>query len=166
MRYSRAVAAWALGLSLLWTGAAAGQQPVSPDAFAAAKQMVEASKAADQMKTLLPLLMQQLKPVVAQGRPEVERDYDKIVPLMLEAMNSRVQEFSDAMATIYARNFTADELRQITAFYETPVGQKFLTRMGPIAQDALVVGQKFGQEIAKDLRERVVEELRKRGHNI
>jgi hypothetical protein len=57
MRHSRAVAAWALGLSLLWAGAAAGQQVVPSEAFAAAKQMVEASKAADQMKTLLPLLM-------------------------------------------------------------------------------------------------------------
>ena len=29
-----------------------------------------------------------------------------------------------------------------------------------------LVGQKFGQEIAKDLQGRIVEELRKRGHNI
>jgi hypothetical protein len=30
----------------------------------------------------------------------------------------------------------------------------------------MTMGQKFGQELAGDLRNRIIEELRKRGHNI
>jgi hypothetical protein len=72
----------------------------------------------------------------------------------------------DGIALIYARNFTADELRQLTAFYRGPIGQKFLEKMPQIAQESMAMGQKFGQELAGNLRDRIIEELRKRGHNI
>jgi hypothetical protein len=112
------------------------------------------------------MIMQQLKPTIVQGRPEVERDFDVILPQVVEAMRARSDAFVDAIAVIYAHNFTADELRQLTAFYRGPVGQKFLEKMPLIAQERMTMGQKFGQELAGDLRNRIIEELRKRGHNI
>jgi hypothetical protein len=38
--------------------------------------------------------------------------------------------------------------------------------MPTIAQESMTMGQKFGQEIAVELRTRMIEELRKRGHDI
>jgi uncharacterized protein len=70
------------------------------------------------------------------------------------------------VAAVYARNFTADELRQVTAFYRTPVGQKMLEKLPAITQESMTVGQKFGQSVAAELRTRMIEELRKRGHKI
>jgi hypothetical protein len=146
---------------------AAAQSPApAPDAVAAARELVTASRAADQLKTILPLLMQQLKPAIVQGRAEVARDFDAIMPQLIESMKARSEAFADGMALIYARNFTADELRQLTDFYRGPIGQKFLEEMPVVAQESLALGQKFGQEIAGDLRNRMIEELRKRGHNI
>lgn len=145
---------------------AAYSQAAPPDAIAAARELVEASKTTDQFKTLMPLIMQQLKPVVVQGRPAVERDYDKILPLMMEMANQQVGQFADAVATIYASNFTADELRQVTAFYRTPAGEKFREKTGVIAQQSMAAGQKFGEQLMQDLQTRMKEELRKRGHKI
>jgi hypothetical protein len=107
MRHLGTIAAGVLAAVLL-CAAPARSQSVSPEAMAAAKELVEASQAGDQFKTLLPLIMQQLKPVVVQGRPAVERDYDKIVPLMMEAANEQVGKFAEATAVIYASNFSAD----------------------------------------------------------
>jgi uncharacterized protein len=168
--YRRAVSI-AVALSILslasWSGRpAAAQSAPSPDAVAAARELVTASRAADQLKTLLPLFMQQLKPAIVQGRAEVARDYDAIMPQLIESMNARSEAFAEGVATVYAHNFTADELHQLTAFYRGPVGQKFLERMPAIAQESLAMGQKFGQEIAGELRSRMIEELRKRGHSI
>ena len=114
----------------------------------------------------MPMLMQQLKPAITQGRPEVERDYDAMVPQMLAAADTRMGEFTGAIAVIYASHFTVDELRQLTAFYRGPVGQKFLQIMPRIMQDSMTIGQKFGESIALDTRNRMIEELRKRGHKI
>jgi hypothetical protein len=150
---------------VLSAGPAAPQSP-SVDAMAAARDLVAASRSTDQIKALLPLIVQQIKPLVVQNRPEVERDFDQLMPLMLEMMNSQLGAFTEALTQIYARNFTADELRQVQAFYHTPVGQKLLDRMPAIAQESMALGQKVGQAIAGELKGRVIEELRKRGHNI
>jgi hypothetical protein len=85
---------------------------------------------------------------------------------MMEVMNGKLTGFAEAVAVIYARNFAADELRQVTAFYRGPIGQKFLEKMPVITQESMAMGNKFGQEIAAELRNRMVEELRKKGHNI
>lgn len=153
-------------VALLAFGRPAAAQTAAPDATAAAKELVEAMRATDQLKVLMPMLMQQLKPAIAQGRPEVERDYDAMVPQMLAAVDARMGEFTGAIAVLYASHFTADELRQLTAFYRGPVGQKFLLIMPKIMQDSMTIGQKFGESIALDTRNRMIEELRKRGHRI
>lgn len=155
----------ALAAMVLSAFPAIAQAP-SEDAMRAARELVAASRAGDQIKTLLPLMMQQIKPMIVQNRPEVERDFDKIMPLLLGLINSHVEQFADAIAQIYARNFTVGELQQIKAFYQTPAGQKLLDRTPAIAQESMALGQKVGQGIAEELRNRAIQELRKRGHNI
>jgi uncharacterized protein len=154
-----------LAVTLLSGNAAAAQTP-SPDVVAAAHELVVTMRAADQLKTLLPIIMQQLKPAIVQGRPQVERDYDAVMPLILEGITARGGEFVDLVAAVYARNFTADEIRQVTAFYRSPVGQKFLEKMPVVTQESFAAGQKWGQAVAAEMRNRIIEELRKRGHNI
>ena len=154
-----------LAALVLVAGPASPQSP-SAETMAAAKELVAASRADEQIKTLLPLIFQQLKPMIVQGRREVERDFDKLMPLMLELMSSRMDEFADAMTLVYARNFTVAELQQIQAFYQTPAGRKLLERMPVVAQESMALGQKVGQAIAKDMQDRIIQELRKRGHNI
>jgi len=153
-------------IALLAFGRPGLSQTASPEATAAAKELVEAMRATDQLKLVMPMLMQQLKPAIVQGRPEVERDYDAIVPQMLAAADARMGEFASSIAAIYATHFTADELRQLAGFYRGPVGQKFLQIMPRIMQDSMTIGQKFGESIALDTRNRMIEELRKRGHKI
>jgi hypothetical protein len=149
----------------LLTAPARAQSP-APEARASARELVETMRTVDQMRLIMPMILQQLKPAIVQGRPEVERDFDLSLPLVLEAMNVRLGELVDAIALIYATNFSADELRQVTAFYRTPVGQKFLEKLPAVTQQSLAIGQKFGQQLAGDLRERMVEQLRKKGHSI
>jgi hypothetical protein len=141
-------------------------QSPSADTIRAARELVVASRAGDRIKTLLPLIVQQIKPMIVQNRPEVERDLDQIMPLMLELINSRIEQFTDTMAQIYARNFTVDELRQIQAFYQSPTGQKLLDRTPAIAHESMALAQSIGQGIGNELRDRAVNELRKRGHKI
>jgi hypothetical protein len=154
-----------LAATLLYGGPAAAQTP-PPDALAAAKELVVTMRAADQLKNLFPIIMQQLKPAIVQGRPQVEKDYDAIMPALVEGMLARSGELIDLMADVYARNFTAAEIRQISAFYRGPVGQKFLEKMPAITQESMAAGQKWGQTVAGEMRGRIIEELRKRGHNI
>lgn len=165
MRRSMSMIAAALAVVLV-TARPAFPQAASPDAVAAAKELVQTMGGADQVKTVLPVIMQQLKAVMAQGRPAIERDFDQITPLLLDAFNRESDAFTGLVAEIYAQNFTGDEIRQVTAFYKTPAGRKFLEKMPSLVQQSMTMGQKFAQKLMQDMQSRMTEELRKRGHNI
>jgi len=156
------LAGW-LAVTLISVGPAPAQ---SPDAVAAAKELMTTMKSVDQFKAIMPSLMNALKPAIVQNRPEVARDFDAFVPKLLESMNARMNEMLDTVAAIYARNFTAAELNEIIAFYRGPTGQKFVQRQGGIMQESMAAGQKWGQELGAELQRRMTDELRKKGHNI
>ena len=160
---------WMLTVCLIvcWFAAVpARAQTPSPDAVAAAHELIVTMRSVDFFKTIMPTLMQGLKPAIVQNRPQVERDYDAIVPLLLEGMNARLNEVMEQIAAVYARNFTADELREAVAFYRGPTGQKFVQKLPAITQESILIGQRWAQSVGGELRGRMIDELRKRGHNI
>jgi hypothetical protein len=87
-------------------------QSPSPDAEAAARELVDTMKLPDQFKAVLPTIIQHLKPAIVQNRPEVGRDFDAMMPVVQEKMAARLGELSNAMAAVYASNFTAAGLLQ------------------------------------------------------
>jgi hypothetical protein len=138
----------------------------APDAMAAARSLVTTMKLADQYKALLPAIMLGLRPALTQDRPEIERDYDAMMPALAEAFTPYYAAMVDGVATVYANNFTAAELGEIEAFYRQPVGQKMLDKLPAIGQQALAVGQEIGRKAAEDLRQRLTEALRQKGHKL
>ena len=152
-------------LLLLSVPATRAQTP-TPDAMAAARSLVNTMKLADQYKALLPAILLGLKPALTQDRPEIEQDYDAMMPMIADAFTPYYTSMVDGIATVYANNFTAAELREIEAFYRQPVGQKMLEKMPAISQQALAVGQEIGRTAADDLRQRLTEALRQKGHKL
>jgi uncharacterized protein len=57
-------------------------------------------------------------------------------------------------------------MRQVVTFYRTPTGRKFLQKQPEVFQESMALGQQLGQAMARDVQDRMTEELRKRGHNI
>ena len=68
----RALAGVALLVTLLIPRMAPAQTP-SPDSLATARELVDASRAAESAKLLLPSIVQLIKPSVVQGRPRSRR---------------------------------------------------------------------------------------------
>lgn len=143
-----------------------GLSAPSADSLAAARELIRVMKATDQFKVLLPSLFAALKPAIVQNRPEVAKHFDAIVPMMTAAAIRRVDLLAELLAGVYARNFNADELHDLIAFYRTPTGQKLIARQPVIARESLAAGREFGQELTRDLKQQIIDELRKRGDNI
>ena len=161
--------AWIVGcllvLSLSWPGPAL-PQTASPQSLAAAKELMVAARLTEQVKLMLPTIMDQLKPLIVRGNPQAERDFELLTPMMLTAMNGHLDAFAEKGAAVYARHFTVEELRQITAFYRTPAGGKFVQKQPVILQENVAIAQEFAQAVAKESQARMTEELRKRGHKL
>jgi hypothetical protein len=66
------------------TPPARAQSP-SPESTAAAKELIDTINLANQFKNLVPVIMKNLKPAIVQGRSNVDRDYDAMMPVLLEA---------------------------------------------------------------------------------
>ena len=151
---------------LLFSVGASQAQTPSPDAMSAARALVTTMKLSEQYKALLPAILLGLRPAVVQDRPEIERDYDAMMPMLADAFAPYYSAMVDGIVTIYANNFTAGELREIEAFYRQPVGQKLLEKSSVVAQQSVQVGQEVGRKAADDLKGRLTEALRQKGHRL
>jgi uncharacterized protein len=154
-----------IGTLVLWVSASSAQTP-SPDAMAAARSLVVTMKQADQYRALLPEILLTLKPQLTQDRPEIERDYEAMTPVIVDAFAPYVQQMVDQLATVYANSFTVDELKQIEAFYKQPVGQKLLAKDAALEQAATQIGEDGSRKAAEDLRSRLTQALRQKGHKL
>jgi uncharacterized protein len=149
---------------LLFSTCVAPAQTPSPEAMTAARSLVTTLGLSDQYKALLPVILLGLKPVLTQERPEMERAFDAVLPKVAEAYAPYYTAMVDAAATVYANNFTVDELREIEAFYGRPAGKKLLEKSQAIAQQSTQVGQETGRKATEALRARLTELLRQTAH--
>lgn len=161
---SRRALTIAIALLLLVCGASA--QTPSPEAMSAARKLVVTLKIADQYRAQLPQLLLKLRPVVAQDRPEIERDYDSLTAPGSEVYAPFAASMIDQIAALYAQSFTADELRQIEAFYAGAAGKKFLEKSDALAQATAQISQDVSQKAADELKQRLIEALRQKGHKL
>jgi hypothetical protein len=151
---------------LLFSVCASPAQTPSPEAMTAARSLVTTMKLPDQYKPLLPGLMMTLKPALVQDRPEIERDYDAMMPMIEEAYKQYYTAMLNDVAAVYANNFTVGEMHELETFYRQPVGQKLLVKSQAITQQSNQAGQDASRKAAEDLRTRLSEALRQKGHKL
>ncbi len=64
-------------------------------------------------------------------------------------------ELVELIVPIYAKHFTHDEIKQLLAFYQTPLGQKMIANQPAIMQESMEAGQEWGgqlgRQVAKEL---------------
>jgi hypothetical protein len=151
---------------LLFSICAAPAQTPSPDAMTAARSLVTTMKLPDQYKPLLPAILLGLRRELTQDRPEIERDYDSMKPVIEAAFTPYYTAMLNDVAAVYASNFTVAEMRDLETFFQRPVGQKYLERAPAITQQTNQVTQDASRKAADDLRTRLTEALRQKGHKL
>lgn len=62
-------------------------------------------------------------------------------------------ELVELIIPIYEKYYSVEELKAVTAFYETPAGKKVLSTMPQVMQEAMQVGQKWGERIGREAAE-------------
>ncbi len=58
-------------------------------------------------------------------------------------------DFTAMLATIYARQFSAGELRELIAFHQGPIGRRLIELQPRIAQESMEAGQQWGARIGQ-----------------
>jgi uncharacterized protein len=154
-----------VGILIGLAGAAAAQAP-SPEALAAAHSLVATMKLPEQYKAMLPTILLGIKPVLVQDRPEIERDYEAMAAAVSDAYTPFYNAMIDGVAALYANAFTIGELRQIEAFYRSEAGQKLLEKAPALAQQREIIVQGTSRKAADELKARLIDLLRQKGHRL
>lgn len=152
--------------SMLLSVCAASAQAPSPEALTAAKSLVTTMKLPDQYKPQLPGILLGLRRELTQDRPEIERDYDSMRPTIEAAFAPYYETMLNDVAAVYAANFTVAEMKDMELFFKQPAGQKYLEKASAVTQQVSQVTQNASRKAAEELRARLTQALREKGHKL
>jgi hypothetical protein len=73
---------------------------------------------------------------------------EKAVPGVITAVHNvltdpaLMEEIIAEMVPLYARTYTADEIRQLSAFYQAPLGQKMLRTLPQLSAESMKISNR------------------------
>lgn len=151
-----------LALLVATTALAQEAKPVDPAALAQARIVLERSNAAELGQQMAKAIEDAQREVLEQFNPDRTAQISEMVDLIRAEFARYVPAVMDTVATVYARHFTAEELAQIAAFYETPVGRKVIRQMPILLSESMSEAEAVGLKAAEEVMIKLQPEIEKR----
>lgn len=149
--------------------AAAAQQQkstASPAAIAAAKEILVLKNARAVYDGAVVSTVQSVKNSLTQSNLNLQRDIEEISLKLAGELKGRENQIADAMAQIYANDFTEQELKDLLTFYKSPLGKKSIEQEPKSIEASLNYMRNWGEDLALEVNELFRKELKKRGKDL
>ncbi|MEH2516686.1 hypothetical protein V1279_002259 [Bradyrhizobium sp. AZCC 1610] len=141
-------------------------KPGSPAALAAAKEILAMKNASAMYANAVPNLVEQTKNVLMQSNLNYQKDLNEVAVIVAKNLAGREKEIGDGMAQVYANEFTEQELKDLVAFYKSPLGQKLLASEPRAIQFSMSYMNQWAQQFAETINGQFRAEMKKRGKDI
>jgi len=170
--FARILSAAGLALGLALTGVPAGAQqapplkPASPAAIAAAKEILAMKNASAIYVSAVPNIVQKTKDALLQANLNYQKDLNEVAVVVAQKLAGREKEIGEGMATVYANEFSEQELKDLVTFYKSPLGQKLLAAEPRAIQFSMSYMNQWAQAFAETVNGEFRAEMRKRGKQI
>jgi hypothetical protein len=164
----------ALGAATAAAGNSAPAAPAAPASTPAAPSAAALGYAATilndvgmkpSLDRVVPAMLGQLQREVLATRPELKDPLDAALKTVLPEFVQSEQAVLDDAAKVLAGEMTEPELKDVAAFYESPLGKKFIAAQGVVANHVAGVAGPWRQRLSTDILARVHEEMKKSGHD-
>lgn len=164
-KLKKIVALLAAALAFSCLPATAQTANPSAESTAAARQLMEAINARSlmqasmqQMTAQMPQMLRAMSGSMIESRAKglspskkaaAQAELEKMIPAMMASLQklfadpALFDELERETTAIYARNYTVDEMRELLAFYRSPVGAKMLATMPKVMQESMQTSQKI-----------------------
>ena len=155
-----------LVLSLRWLRSllAPTAQQTSTAAVQTAKEIVSVTGATALFNPLIAGVVEQAKNLFLQQNPGLAKDLNEIATKMRADLAPRFTELTDEVAKLYAAHFSEAELKQVLAFYKSPVGMKLIAEQPKVGEESLKFAQDWANKLSDQVTANMRDELKKRGH--
>lgn len=150
-----------LTLFAMLAGAAA-QEP-SQSHLEAAKKAIAATRSTTRLDEILPRMAQNAKGELIRNRPDQEEQITEIVDSAAINLAARRGDLESEVAQIFVRVFSEEELREITAFFESEAGRKFLDESPVILREIDRAARVWTNGVRRDLGAAVREKMEEAG---
>lgn len=140
-------------------GAPALAQEISESHLAAAREAITALQATEQFDAILPATAAQLKQTLIQQTPDLQQQIDETVNEVALSLAARRGDLEREAASVYAKNFTEEELKAITEFYNSEAGKKLLENGPLVTREVLKAVEIWSNGISRDMSQQVAEKL-------
>ena len=161
----------ALSLALS-AGPAAAQQPappqsdlkpVSASAMQAARDVLAVKNVNQVYASAVPNIIQRTKDQFLANNLSYQKDLNEVAVTVAQGMAGREKEIGEQMAKIYANDFTEQEMKDLTTFYKSALGQKLLTTEPNAIQASMVYMNQWAQSFTEAVVGEFRNEMKKRG---
>ena len=140
--------------------------PPSPASLLLAKQIVDLKGVKNVFVPLVRGVVEKTKNMFMQTNFMWQKDLDEVAAIEEKQYAPRVDELVDATARMYATHFTEQELKQLLAFYQSPVGKKALVEEPKVLDESMAYAGTWGDNLSQEVIGDMRNQMKKRGHDL
>lgn len=160
----RSLARAALGLALICAAPAFAQAPaLTPSHLQVAREVADVTGVTAGITNIYNEFEKSVQDLIAT-RPEMKKDADTVVAALKPEADKRADEMAKTAAEVFARKMSEADLKEVAAFFKSPVGQRYNALRREAMDDLLTVLQPWTVQTSQYLFDRFSQEMRKRGH--
>ena len=141
----------------------AAPPPPTPAAIAAAKELLTMKNVMAMYANAVPGVVERVKNELMQTNINYQKDLNEVAVVVAQNLAGREKEIGEQMAKIYASDFTEQELKDLTTFYKSPIGQKLLTQEPQAIQASMTYMSQWAQSFSETVANEFRNEMKKRG---
>jgi len=161
----RSACAGLLALVLAALSPAQAQQPTA-NALALAKEIIIVKGGNAIYDPVVPQVVEQARGLFLQSNPTLGKDINEVAAKLQAELTPRTAELLNDGARLYAARFTEQELKDVLAFYKSPVGRKVITQEPVILDQSGSNVDAWANKLADEVIAKFRAEMRKRGKEI
>ena len=167
VRFGAIAARLSAALALVAVVATAGQaQPAPSQASVDMAREIVVLKGGDRIfSPLIPGVIEQSKNMFLQQNPALQKDLDDVAAKLRAELAPRKADVMTEVARAYASHFSEAELKEILAFYKSPVGKKVIEQEVKALEQSMGVAQQFAAKLSDEVVTKIRAEMKKKGHN-
>ena len=161
----RSACAALLALVFAALSPAQAQQPTA-NAIALAKEIIVVKGGNAIYDPVVPQIVNQARQVFLQANPMLGKDLGEVAAKLQAEFAPRTTEMINDGARLYAAKFTEQELKDVLAFYKSPVGRKVIAQEPVILDQSAASVETLANKLAEEVIAKFRAEMRRRGHEI
>lgn len=146
-----------LAAAMIWAACAPlwadeAKPALDAERIAAAREMMEATGVTKSLEGVIANMSKGFaqgakNAAGAEAGEKASTEFNGIMQKFLSHKEDMLNDF----AALYAETFTATEMKEVTAFYKSGTGAKFIAQMPALMQKGSQIGMKYSQKVIEEM---------------